>query len=89
MSVYVDQLSPTIRSEKWRHGKACHLYADDVGELHEFAAEIGLRPWWFQDRPGFPHYDLTAGMRRKAVERGAVEHDKFKMVEFTRRSKHA
>lgn len=89
MSVYVDQLCPSIRSAKWRHDKACHLYADDVKGLHSFAVAIGLKPWWFQDRPGFPHYDLTAGMRKKAVTRGAVEHDRSQLVEFMRRSKHA
>jgi hypothetical protein len=87
VSVYVDQLSPTIRSAKWRHNKACHLYADDVKELHAFAVLIGQKPWWFQNRPGFPHYDLTAGMRSRALLRGAIEHDKFQMVEFMRRSK--
>ena len=80
MAVYVDQL----RDALWRHGKSCHLYADTLGELHAFAERIGMKRTWFQDRPGFPHYDLTAGRRKTAVLWGAVQHDKHQLVEFVR-----
>ncbi len=30
---------------------------DDLTELHDFAANIGLRRAWFQEKP-LPHYDL-------------------------------
>ncbi len=38
------------------------------------AAALGLRREWFQDRPGFPHYDLPPFRREKALALGAVEH---------------
>jgi hypothetical protein len=81
MAVYVDQMRPAL----WKYGKACHLYADGVEELHAFALSIGMRRSWFQDREGFPHYDLTEGRRRRAVARGAVEHTSRELVAFVRK----
>jgi len=52
-------------------GGACHLTGDDLHELHEFAAKLGLRPEWFQDGR-IPHYDLTRGKRQQAIDAGAV-----------------
>ena len=53
----------------------CHLVAEgnDLESLHAFASRIGCRRSWFQDRPGFPHYDLTPGHRAVAVREGAVD----------------
>lgn len=73
MAVYVDWLLKTLPSRTWPYSHACHLTADTLDELHVFAACLGLRPEWFQSRSTLPHYDLTAGKRRKAVELGAVE----------------
>ena len=38
------------------------------------AAALGIRREWFQDRPGFPHYDLPPFRRERALSLGAVEH---------------
>lgn len=73
MTVYVDVLLPCIRSAKWPYDKSCHLIADTVPGLHAFARSLRLRRAWFQDRPNMPHYDLTAGMRARAVRLGARE----------------
>ena len=70
MAVYVDRLC----DYGWRHGPSCHLIADSVEELIEFAVSIGLRPEWYQPRSS-PHFDLTADGRRVAVEQGAIELD--------------
>ena len=67
--VYVDRL----RDWGWRLGPSCHLVADTNEELHEFAARLGMKRKWFQRYSSYPHYDLTAGMRAKAVKIGAVE----------------
>jgi hypothetical protein len=53
----------------------CHMWSEDVELLHVMAAEIGMKRAWFQDKPGFPHYDLTPGKRLQAIRRGAVEMD--------------
>ena len=67
--VYVDNLF----AASWRFGQACHMTADTLVELHAMARRIGLKRSWFQPHPRFPHYDLTKGMRAKAVLEGATE----------------
>jgi len=52
----------------------CHLWSDDLDALHAMAAALGIRREWFQDRPGFPHYDLPPFRRERALILGAVEH---------------
>jgi hypothetical protein len=54
-----------------------HLWPDIPDEsgiraLHEFARHIGLKREWFQDKPGFPHYDITGRYRLAAIASGAV-----------------
>jgi len=75
MGVYVDPLVMCPRSKRWPWPESCHLLADTPKELHAFAARIGLRHSWYQGLPhhSIPHYDLTAGVRARAVAAGAVE----------------
>lgn len=68
MPVYVDSL----RDWGWRYGASCHLIADTLAELHEFAERIGMKRSWFQ-AGARPHYDLTAKRRALAICLGAVE----------------
>ena len=70
MSAYVDPLI----DYGWRLGASCHLYADSVEELHQFAQGLMMKRSWFQvSKSGIPHYDLVASRRRMAVRQGAVE----------------
>lgn len=75
MAVYVDKLFNTapLRSATWRYNQACHMWADDVEELHYMARRIGLKDSWFQPHPRVPHYDLTPNKRASAIEAGAIE----------------
>jgi len=82
MSIYVDGLRQCVMNKNWRHQTSCHLFADTAEELLEFAGKIGLKPGWFQNKKRFPHYDLTEGMRRKAVAAGAVEVDAHFMAGY-------
>lgn len=75
MGVYVDSL----RDYGWRHGPSCHLIADSVDELMEFAVGMGLQVAWFQAK-STPHFDLTSEARTVAVEHGAVELDQRQFV---------
>lgn len=84
MSVYVDELMSCMQSKKWPYSQACHLVADSIDELHEFAGRLGLMRSWFQ-RGSLPHYDLTTGMRFKAIRLGAIEIDRKKFVEIMRK----
>ena len=99
--VYVDQLfemdpmlyagrNPLARQAA-SHGKQwCHLWAPssgDINELHLIARKIGLKRAWFQDRPGFPHYDLVPTKREKALSAGAVAMDLKEWIRL-KRSEH-
>lgn len=69
----------------------CHMGTDDhtdagLAELHAMAKRIGLRREWFQDKPGFPHYDLTASRRAAAVAAGAEQVNAFAYVRRTKRT---
>ena len=70
MSVYVDKAV-------YGYGRMvmCHMIADTPKELHEMAAEIGVKRRWFQAPPdaSFWHYDVCKSKRALAVRRGAVE----------------
>lgn len=68
----------------WKLGPSCHLLADSVEELNEFAISIGLKLSWFQPAKGgaMPHYDLTVNKRKQAVKKGAIEIDRYQLVEM-------
>jgi hypothetical protein len=87
MSVYVDPLREVHPKANWPYRRACHLFADTAEELHEMAGLIGLSRSWFQSRPGFPHYDLTAYKRQQAGARGAIEVGREERAEFIERSR--
>lgn len=82
MSVYVDDLFATAQTARWRYPHACHMTADSIEELHEFASRIGLRRSWFQGGRR-PHYDLTSARRAVAVRAGALEIGRRDMVSRT------
>jgi hypothetical protein len=75
MAVYVDKLL----DYGWRHGPSCHLIADSVDELIDFAVSIGLRAEWYQPKSS-PHFDLTEEGRAAAVQNGAIELDNRALV---------
>jgi hypothetical protein len=75
MTVYVDDWRQPARvgrlAARWSHLTVGP--DDDLDELHAFAAKIGLRRSWFQDKP-WPraHYDVTESKRQQAIRAGAV-----------------
>jgi hypothetical protein len=86
VTVYVDRLQPGRvkgqRAEKW-----CHMIADTLDELHAMADAIGHRREWFQASPpaSFPHYDMVASRRERAVRLGAIELGRYDFVMTMRR----
>ena len=72
MTAYVDRIMPCVPNRRWRWDKSCHLFADSVDELHTFALRLGLKRAWFQSGR-LPHYDLTVGVRTRAIRAGARE----------------
>jgi hypothetical protein len=68
MAVHVDDACWPWQGRKW-----CHLLADDIDELHRFAARLGIHRLSYQGPPrtNVPHYDLTAFERKRAIALGA------------------
>lgn len=95
MSVYVDNARIPARVGRIS-GRWSHLTADTKPELHAFAARIGLRRAWFQDKPdlgGGPgvhwHYDVTDTKRQQALAAGAEPIDLRRMGEIIRARRQA
>jgi hypothetical protein len=82
MSVYVDGAIWSWQGLKW-----CHLLADEIDELHRFAARLGIRRSSYQGPPKttVPHYDLTAYERRRAIVLGACPCSREEIVVVLRR----
>lgn len=84
--VYVDPLKNYGAGEEaprcFRNVKSCHMYSDNLEELHKKAKQIGLQRSWFQDKNSLPHYDLVASKRAIAVSFGVIEHSFEEMVKF-------
>jgi hypothetical protein len=72
MAVYVDWLMQHGWVIRGRHTKSCHMFADSVGEIRQFAEKIGLKRSWLQFERAI-HFDLTPSKRAEAVRAGAVE----------------
>jgi hypothetical protein len=68
MTFYVDDM-------KANYGRMvmCHMIADTVDELHEMAARIGIQRRWFQASADHPHYDISLGKKKLAIQFGAKE----------------
>lgn len=56
----------------WKGTLWCHLTADSLAELHEFAGRLDLKREWFQNHKLIPHYDLIKSKRAIAIELGAI-----------------
>ena len=84
MAVYVDSAIWKFSGCRW-----CHLLADDVDELHRFAAQLGIKRTSFQCAPKSttPHYDLTGYERARAIRLGAVVCNREEIVVVSRKAR--
>src|SRR5215510_1469959 len=82
MPVYIDEAIWEWRGLKW-----AHLLADDIDELHRFAALLGIHRSSYQGPPktSIPHYDLTGYERRRAIAAGAIACGRDEIVAVVRR----
>lgn len=76
MPVYVDSEGIPWQGRAW-----CHLVADTLEELHNFAQQLGLKRHWFQDRSFYPHYDVTMPVRQRALRLGAISADRKTIIQ--------
>lgn len=82
LAVYVDNVRIAWRGRHW-----CHMVADSLDELHQFAETLGLKRAWFQDQASLPHYDITVEARGIALIRGAVAADRRTLISRGRQLK--
>lgn len=82
MAVYVDDERVEWRGRMW-----CHLVADTLSELHGFARQLGLKRGWFQASASYPHYDVTIGVRARALRMGALEADRSTIIRCAKQLK--
>jgi hypothetical protein len=76
VAIYVDDEQIPWRGKLW-----CHLVADSLAELHSFAGDLGLKRAWFQEKSVYPHYDVTLGVRDRAIALGAVMGDRRTIID--------
>lgn len=72
MAVYVDPLFDHWKANR-EGNRWCHMTADSLTELHEFAKKIGRKRCWYHG--GRNHYDLTPSFRALAIINVAIEVD--------------
>lgn len=82
MSVYVDDV-------RHQYGRMimCHMWADSLGELFAMADAIGVARRWLQQPPkaSWVHFDISLGMKAKAIAKGAILTDRYGPSEHTAR----
>lgn len=87
MSVYVDGLQDWGWRLRGQKRLSCHLIADSLEELIEFAVDrLGMKEEWLQrGNSGVPHFDLTGKRRKHALSVGAIELGRVEFVMVMRR----
>ena len=92
MAVYVDDV-------RHSYGRMvmCHMWADTEEELLAMADDIGVKRKWVQGHPtlshakhkeaSWVHFDISLGMKQRALALGAILTDKYGPSEHTSRLK--
>ncbi|WMR31055.1 DUF4031 domain-containing protein [Metapseudomonas otitidis] len=83
MTVYVDNARI-----KWANRLWCHLVADSLEELHDFAFKLGLKRSWYQGSASYPHYDITTSSRLIALSIGAQAGSRAQIISCAKKLKH-
>lgn len=83
MSVYVDDAT-----NAFGRMKMCHMLADTYAELIAMADKIGVQRKWYQGwaKASSPHFDIAQTKRTLAIANGAVQVDRYKLVEVIKRN---
>lgn len=82
MAIYVDFVKIPFKGYQW-----CHMLADSLQELHDFAKLIGVDARLFHRDASYPHYDITVQMRKTAINNGAIAADRKKIIECAKKLK--
>ncbi len=77
--VYVDQMNQYIGTKTIAWKRSCHLYADTLTELNNFATKLNLKKLWLKEENGRPYYDLVSSKREYAIELGAISINEYNL----------
>ena len=82
MTVYVDDV-------RHAYGRMimCHMWSKNIAELMTMADHIGVKRKWLQEPPAasWTHFDISLGMKARAIALGAVLTDRFGPLEHVAR----
>lgn len=78
--VYIDGPTQCVPTSRYRWPLVSHLFADTSEELHAFAASIGLKRQWADQKSRLLHYDLCPSKRLEALFKGAIPLDRDQAV---------
>lgn len=73
--VYVDRAQVPFKEKVW-----CHLMADTLAELHDFARKMKIDSRLFHRTASYPHYDIPVEMREIVVLNGAQIADRKTII---------
>lgn len=92
MTLYVDDVR-----HSFGRMVMCHMWADTLEELLEAADAVGVQRKWIQGHPtlsfgkhrnaSWVHFDISLGVKAKALAMGAVLTDKYGPSEHTSKLK--
>lgn len=82
MAVYVDRARVSFKGREW-----CHLMADTLEELHDFAKMLAIDARLFHRTASYPHYDITLEMRILVIAHGAIDADRRMIIACGKRLK--
>ena len=82
MAIYVDFVCIEFRGYKW-----CHMLADNLQELHNFAELIEVDKRLFHKNASYPHYDITTQMRDVAIKNGAIVATRKQIIDAAKKLK--
>ena len=82
MAIYVDRAKVSFQGREW-----CHLMADTLEELHQFARQLDIDARLFHRTASYPHYDITLEMRILVIEHGAIDADRRTIIACGKRLK--
>lgn len=82
MAIYVDRAKVSFKGREW-----CHLMADTLEELHQFARQLDIDARLFHRTASYPHYDITLEMRLMVIAHGAIDADRRTIIACGKRLK--
>ena len=82
MAIYVDRAKVSFQGREW-----CHLMADTLEELHQFARQLDIDARLFHRTASYPHYDITLEMRMTVIAHGAIDADRRTIIACGKRLK--